>query len=230
MSTSDAIREAQRAILLRLSEEGRLTKEAVLAEAKKPDSPLHEHPAYNWDVQKAAETQWLAQSRRVIQQFKHECIVERGRVLELPAGPVNVKRGRTVTLRDFYPIRDGAELPSPTDDEARADAEEGEDETPPHEASQHFVSVDEFEDNRDLKVQAAATFFRTLRGFRGQCYLYEDLDADFGVIAKAIDRISGRLEDGKFAEVAAHQNLPLPAMAEKRKPRPSARDVAAAFA
>ena len=217
MSTQEQIREAQRAILIRLSEEGRLTKEQVLEEAKKKDSPLHDHPAFNWDVQQAAERQWLVQARRVIQQFKHECIIERGHRVEMPAGTVNVKRGRTVTLRDFYPVRPGAELPSTTEDEADERSEECGNETPLHEISQHFVSVDELDADRDLKVQAAATFFRTLRGFRGQCYLYEDLDSDFGVIAKAIDRISGRLEEGKFAEVA--KDIPIPELASRPRLR-----------
>jgi len=218
MSTqADAQKQQQRDILAHLAEEGRLTKEQVLAEAKLPNSPLHNHPAFDgWNTRAASEKHWLAQARRVIQEFKRDYRIEKGRVLDIPAGNLTVTRGRTVTLREFYPVRVGAELPSGTEREDEADA--GEDEERPKDVPQQFVAVADFDDDRELKVQAAATFFRTLRGFRGQCYLYEDLDPDFGVIAKAIDRISGRLEDGKFAAETA-QDVPLPTLAKPARQR-----------
>ena len=228
MSTPTADqKQQQRDILARLAKEGSLTKERVLAEAKQPGSPLHNHPAFGgWDLTAASEKHWLAQARRVIQEFKREYRIEKGRVLDIPAGNLSVTRGRTVTLREFYPVRIGAELPSGAEREDEADAVE--DEEKPKNVPQQFVAVADFDDNRELKVQAAATFFRTLRGFRAQCYLYEDLDADFGVIAKALDRISGRLESGKFAEPEVKLDVPLP-LTEKRKRPPTPGEAAAAF-
>jgi hypothetical protein len=60
--------EAARAVLARLEEEGRLTVEAVIAEAQDPASPLHD--AFEWDVEAAAQRHWEAQARKLIRSFK----------------------------------------------------------------------------------------------------------------------------------------------------------------
>ncbi len=204
------LRTKQRAILSKLAEANRLTKEAVLAEAKRTDSPLHDHPAFDWDVNKAAERQWLTQARRVIQEFNRECVIERGRIVQAAsAGPVNIKRGHRVKVRDFHALRVGAELPSGTTVESD-DGPEEDTEEPERQKPQKFAALDDMQDDRELKVKAAATFFRTLRGFRGQCYLYEDVEKDFLVIAQAIDRISARLEGGAFGVKAKGQPSLMP--------------------
>lgn len=46
--------------------DGRLDTEAVVRKAKEPTSALHLHPAFEWDVRKAAEQQWRAAAREII--------------------------------------------------------------------------------------------------------------------------------------------------------------------
>jgi hypothetical protein len=43
---------------------GRLTPDAVVADAKDPASPLHEH--FEWDIDKAAAAHWIEQARALI--------------------------------------------------------------------------------------------------------------------------------------------------------------------
>ena len=57
------------AVRLRLAEieaenGGRLTPDAVVADAKDPSSPLH--PYFEWDVKKAAAAHWIEQARALI--------------------------------------------------------------------------------------------------------------------------------------------------------------------
>ena len=58
-------------------EHGKLTAEIVLAEAKNPDSPLHN--CWDWNIEEAAEKWFLEQSRKLIQ-----CIVM---VTDVPNAP-----------------------------------------------------------------------------------------------------------------------------------------------
>lgn len=204
--TEAELRAAQFAILQRLADAGNLTKEAVLDEARKPDSPLHNHPAFDWDQTKAATHHWLDQARRVIREFRIECTIQRGKIIQTSSINAGIKQGRKVVLRQFHPVRQNAELPTPKDEPEEHEQEDA----PDHEVSQRFVTTADLLDDRPTKIAAAATFFRTLRGFRAKCYLYEDIDRDFKVIAAAIDRISERLEAGEFgAQPREEAKLPL---------------------
>lgn len=49
---------------------GKVTKQAVLEEARKPSSPLHKY--FEWDVHEAAEKYWLIQAQRIIQAVQYE--------------------------------------------------------------------------------------------------------------------------------------------------------------
>jgi hypothetical protein len=48
---------------------GELRTTDVVALARNPKSALHQHPAFEWDVQRAAEKQWLEAARHVVQVF-----------------------------------------------------------------------------------------------------------------------------------------------------------------
>jgi hypothetical protein len=54
--------------LVSLERQGRQTAEAILADAKRLESPLHE--LYDWDVQTAAEAHWLDRTRALIRMVK----------------------------------------------------------------------------------------------------------------------------------------------------------------
>jgi hypothetical protein len=197
-------REEQRAVLLKLREEDRLTARSILDEARDPNNPLHE--AFTWDDHSAAEAHRRTQAGALIREFKQWYRVEHGRVVKL-ANNLQVQPGKSVELREFYTIRPGASEPTePVDEPPSEDTEE---EAPAHQQPRDTVTLSDLQADRNVKREAAATFFRLLRGYRGQCYLYEDIDADFAVIAKAIDRISGRLEAGKFGEEQTRQDRPL---------------------
>ena len=162
---TDQLREQQFDILRKLAEQGDLTARGVLNEARKPDSPLHQHPAFTWDLTEAAQKQWLVQARRVIQEFRRECVIVKGKVVALADGlRSTVKQGRTVKLRDWHPIRPEASSPTHPDE----DADEDDEAEPAHEVPQTFVHTSAILEDRDLKVEAAATFFRTIRGFRAK--------------------------------------------------------------
>ena len=55
---------AERLALIEEAGGGRLTPDAVVADAKDPESPLHDH--FTWDVKKAAYAHWLDQARELI--------------------------------------------------------------------------------------------------------------------------------------------------------------------
>lgn len=65
-----ATRDAVRNRLVELSAEngGVLTPEAVVKDAKKKDSPLHDQ--FEWDVKKAAYQYWLDQARTLIRSVR----------------------------------------------------------------------------------------------------------------------------------------------------------------
>jgi len=65
---------------------GRLTPEAVVTDARDPQSPLHE--LFNWDVEKAAEGFWLDRARSIIRSVE-----------------VVIKTHRTVVRTPYY-VRD----------------------------------------------------------------------------------------------------------------------------
>jgi hypothetical protein len=46
---------------------GNVRTEDVVTLAKKPSSALHAHPAFEWDIRKAAAKQWLEAARHVVQ-------------------------------------------------------------------------------------------------------------------------------------------------------------------
>jgi len=58
--------DQQERLLSLQGEDGRLTPDIVLADAKNPDSPLHTHPAFEWDLAKAAHRDWLNAARHII--------------------------------------------------------------------------------------------------------------------------------------------------------------------
>ena len=71
--------EAREAVRLRLEQlaragSGRLTPEAVLEDAKRKDSPLHQH--FEWDTKKAAHSWWLQQARDLIRSVRVEVVTE----------------------------------------------------------------------------------------------------------------------------------------------------------
>jgi hypothetical protein len=84
-------REKREAIRIRLGElelanGGRLTPAAVVADAKDPDSPLHD--CFEWDTEKAAMSFWIIQAREIITSIKV------------------VQRTETVSVRAVYYVRD----------------------------------------------------------------------------------------------------------------------------
>lgn len=62
----DAIRE--RLDDLARKNGGRLTPEAVVADARKPNSPLHKE--FEWDTKKAAHEYWIEQARTLIRSVR----------------------------------------------------------------------------------------------------------------------------------------------------------------
>jgi hypothetical protein len=50
--------------IITLEREGNTTPEAVLADAKAKESPLHD--LFDWNVQRAAEAHWLERSREIL--------------------------------------------------------------------------------------------------------------------------------------------------------------------
>jgi hypothetical protein len=103
------------------TETGELTAEAVVADAKRKDSPLHD--LFEWDVKKAAYQHWLDRAREVMK-FRFVVHTETstvsvvGYVRDPAAGPhdggyVSVKRvmgdkdkAREVLIAEFSRIRD----------------------------------------------------------------------------------------------------------------------------
>ena len=73
-------------------ENGILTTELVVQEAKKEDSPLHDCKYFEWDVHKAAEKYWRQTARQLINHFKTRIEVTRSN-----------RRVRMIPL--FYNIR-----------------------------------------------------------------------------------------------------------------------------
>lgn len=64
-----------------LEKEGRITPAEILADAKQPESPLHD--LYDWDVTQAAEAHWLDRTREIIRSIKVNVTIET-RVYQLP--------------------------------------------------------------------------------------------------------------------------------------------------
>ena len=64
----ERLTEQHVAYLVTLERQGRTTAEDVLADAKRPDSPLHD--LYDWDVTAAAEAHWLDRTRAIIRLVK----------------------------------------------------------------------------------------------------------------------------------------------------------------
>ena len=64
MLTAEMIRE-----LKSLERNGELETKAVVELARRPSSALHKHPAFEWDVKKAAYQQWLDAARSVVQVY-----------------------------------------------------------------------------------------------------------------------------------------------------------------
>jgi hypothetical protein len=60
----ERLTETHVAHLVTLEHQGRTTAEDVLADAKRPDSPLHD--LYDWNVAAAAEAHWLERTRAII--------------------------------------------------------------------------------------------------------------------------------------------------------------------
>lgn len=54
--------------LVTLEQQGHTSAEAILADAKRAESPLHD--LYDWDVATAAEAHWLARTRAIIRLVK----------------------------------------------------------------------------------------------------------------------------------------------------------------
>jgi hypothetical protein len=112
---------AQRLAELENPETGRLTPEAVVADAKRKDSPLHD--LFEWDVKKAAYQHWLDRARevmtmRVVVTTESATVRVVGYVRDPTAGPkdagyVSIGRlrgdqdgAREVLVAEFGRIRD----------------------------------------------------------------------------------------------------------------------------
>jgi hypothetical protein len=74
---------------------GELRTEDVVALAKEPTSALHAHPAFVWDIRKAAEIQWHVAARHVVQVY---------------VGVIN-DGSRQRVMRQYVHIRDAANQP-----------------------------------------------------------------------------------------------------------------------
>jgi hypothetical protein len=76
--------EKRRAIQKRLEEleqDGRLTPDDVVNEARNPDSPLHDQ--FEWDLERAAMNTWIRQARELITSVKVQ-ILTQSVVLHVP--------------------------------------------------------------------------------------------------------------------------------------------------
>lgn len=73
-------REAIRERLAEIEKQnnGRLTPEAVVEDAKRKDSPLHAH--FEWDVKKAAMRYWIERAREIITSVQVVTRIEKTRV------------------------------------------------------------------------------------------------------------------------------------------------------
>ena len=58
------LNEAHVAYIVSLEHAGKTSAEAVLADARRPESPIHE--LYDWDVAKAAHAHWLDRTRQIL--------------------------------------------------------------------------------------------------------------------------------------------------------------------
>lgn len=118
--------EKREAVMRRLLElenpdTGRVTPEAVVADAKRKDSPLHD--LFEWDLKKAAHQHWLDRAReiltmRVVVTTESKSISVTGYVRDPAAGPreqgyISVQRlrgdedsAREVLVAEFGRIRD----------------------------------------------------------------------------------------------------------------------------
>lgn len=70
MEVTNAKAVAERLAELEKEGGGILTPEAVVQDAKRKDSPLHQH--FTWDVKKAAHAYWLDQARTLIRSVRYE--------------------------------------------------------------------------------------------------------------------------------------------------------------
>ena len=55
--------------IVSLERNGKTTAEAILADAKAPESPIHD--LYDWDVTKAAEAHWLNRTREIVRLVRY---------------------------------------------------------------------------------------------------------------------------------------------------------------
>jgi len=55
--------------LLEKRNHGELKTEDIVTLARNPKSALHDHPAFEWNVEKAAEQQWLQAARHIVQVY-----------------------------------------------------------------------------------------------------------------------------------------------------------------
>lgn len=111
----------RRLLELENPETGRVTPEAVVADAKRKDSPLHD--LFEWDLKKAAHQHWLDRAREILT-MQISVVTENskvsvvGYVRDPSAGPreqgyVSVQRlrgdkdaSRDVLIAEFQRIRD----------------------------------------------------------------------------------------------------------------------------
>jgi hypothetical protein len=76
---------------------GKLHTKHVVALAKKPSSALHKHPAFEWDVKKAAYQQWMDAARSIVQVYVG--VVEdhgKGKMMRQYVSIVDAKEGTQV--------------------------------------------------------------------------------------------------------------------------------------
>jgi 1,4-alpha-glucan branching enzyme len=100
MRITQAIREHLKFLELN----GRLTPERVVHDAKRPESPLHEH--FLWDVQKAAEHFWLDQARDLIRAVKVVVVINEVTVKAPYYVPDPSKNGREQGYTTLDALRD----------------------------------------------------------------------------------------------------------------------------
>src|SRR4030095_4309006 len=60
--------------LKELEQDGRLTPDDVVAEARNPDSPLHDQ--FEWDLERAAMATWIRQARELITSVKVQILTQ----------------------------------------------------------------------------------------------------------------------------------------------------------
>lgn len=68
-------RDAIHTVLVELENKGKLTPDKVIAEARKPESPLHGE--FTWDIKAAAMITWRSQARALISAFHVTVVVHR---------------------------------------------------------------------------------------------------------------------------------------------------------